>query len=49
MRDPYLYDDVDILKNRGNIKDHDLLSRAEADITNLSMLAVYNSQVQISV
>ncbi|MGL5259892.1 MAG: Fic/DOC family protein [Lachnospiraceae bacterium] len=42
MRDPYLYDDVDILKNLANIKDHDLLSRAEADITNLSMLAIYN-------
>ena len=42
MRDPYLYDEVDILKNLANIKDHDLLSRAEADITNLSMLAVYN-------
>lgn len=42
MRDPYLYDDVDILKNLANIKDCDLLSRAEADITNLSMLAVYN-------
>ena len=42
MRDPYLYADVDILKNLANIKDHDLLSRAEADITNLSMLAVYN-------
>jgi len=47
MRDPYLYDDVDILKNRGNIKDHDLLSRAEADITNLSMLAVYNQSYKV--
>jgi len=42
MKDPYLYDDIDILKNLANIKDRDLLSRAEADITNLSMLAVYN-------
>lgn len=42
MSDPYLYDDIDILKNLANIKDHDLLGKAEADITNLSMLAIYN-------
>lgn len=42
MRDPYLYDDVDVLKNLAGIKDQALLSRAEADITNLTMLAVYN-------
>ncbi len=47
MRDPYLYDDVDILKNLANIKDHDLLSIAEADITNLSMLAVYNQSYKV--
>ena len=47
MRDPYLYDDVDILKNLANIKDHDLLSRAEADITNLSMLAVYHQSYKV--
>ena len=42
MRDPYLYNDVDVLKNLANIKDKDLLAKAEADITNLSMLAIYN-------
>ena len=42
MRDPYFYDEVDTLKNIANIKDHDLLRRAESDITNLSMLAIYN-------
>ena len=47
MRDPYLYDDVDILKNLANIKDHDLLSRAEADITKLSILAVYNQSYKV--
>lgn len=41
MRDPYLYDDIDTLKNLADIKDHDLLSRAEADITHLAMLALY--------
>lgn len=47
MRDPYLYDDVDVLKNLANIKDGDFLSKAEADITNLSMLAVYNQSYKI--
>lgn len=47
MRDPYLYDDVDILKNLADIKDRDLLGRAEADITNLSMLAVYNQSYNV--
>lgn len=47
MRDPYLYDDIDILKNLANIKEHDLLCRAEADITNLSMLAVYNQSYTV--
>lgn len=42
MRDPYLYDDVDVLKNLANIKDKELLAKAEADITNLAMLAIYN-------
>ena len=42
MRDPYLYDDVDILKNLANIKDKELLAKAEADITNIAMLAIYN-------
>ncbi|MGB4985765.1 MAG: Fic family protein [Erysipelotrichaceae bacterium] len=47
MRDPYLYDDADILKNLANIKEHDLLSRAEADITNLAMVAVYNQSYKV--
>ncbi len=42
MRDPYLYGDVDILQNLANIKDRKLLAKAEADITNLAMLAIYN-------
>lgn len=47
MRDPYLYDDADVLKNLANIKDPDLLSRAEADITNISMLAIYNQSYRV--
>ena len=41
-RDPYLFDDVDVLKNRANIKDGELLKKAEADITNLAMTAIYD-------
>lgn len=33
MRDPYLYDDVNVLKNLAGIKDAELLRKAEADIT----------------
>lgn len=42
MRDPYLYDDVDVQKNLAGIKDTELLHKAEADITNLTMTAIYN-------
>jgi len=41
MRDPYLYDDADVLKNRANIKDSELLRKAEADVTNIAMTAIY--------
>ena len=41
MRDPYLYDDVDILRNLGNIRDADELRRAEGDVTKYTMLTVY--------
>ena len=42
MRDPYLYDDVNVLKNLADIKDTELLRKAEADITGLSMAAIYD-------
>ncbi len=42
MLNPYLYDNSNVLKNLANIKDKDLLKKAEADISNLSMLALYN-------
>ncbi len=42
MGDPYLYDDVNVLKNLANIKDYDILKAAEADITNLAMTGIYN-------
>lgn len=42
MRDPYLYNDADVLINLADIKDTKLLRRAEADITNLTMAGIYN-------
>ena len=42
MRDPYLYDDVNVLKNLAYIKDAELLRTAEADITGLAMAAIYD-------
>lgn len=42
MRDPYLYPDVAVLINRAGIKDPEILRKAEADITNLAMTAIYD-------
>ena len=42
MRDPYLYNDVNVLKNLADIKDSELLCKAEADITGLAMAAIYD-------
>lgn len=46
MRDPYLYDDADVLKNLADIKVSDLLHKAEADITNLAMTGIYNQRYE---
>ena len=40
MRDPYVYDDVPVLKNLLGIKDAETLEKAEADITNIKLLVV---------
>lgn len=46
MRDPYLYDDADVLRNLANIKDAELLRLAEADITNLAMAGIYGRRYE---
>ena len=46
MRDPYLYPDVNVLINRAGIKDPEILCKAEADITNLSMTAIYDKDYE---
>lgn len=40
MRDPYLYDDVDVLKNSLNIKDEQQLEEAESNITYIKLLDI---------
>lgn len=46
MRDPYLYEDADVLINIAGIKDAELLRKAEADITGIAMTAIYNSEYE---
>ena len=41
MRDPYLYEDVDVLKNLANIKDNENLRQMEGDLTVIGMAVVY--------
>ena len=41
MRDPYLYEDVNVLKNLGNIRNAEELRRAEGDITKHTIPMVY--------
>ncbi|MDR1158431.1 MAG: hypothetical protein LBK75_09065 [Oscillospiraceae bacterium] len=33
MRNPFLFDDIDVLRNLGNIRDAEELRRAEGDTT----------------
>lgn len=40
MRDPYLYPDVDVLINKDNIKNQELLDKLEEDIVPLRMIAL---------
>jgi len=47
MRDPYLYDDADVLRNNGNIKDADLLKQAEADVIRYTMVPIYSREFEI--
>jgi len=41
VRDPYLYDDFDVLRNLGDIRDAEELRRAEGDVTRHTMAMVY--------
>jgi len=41
MRDPYLFEDADVLKNKGNIKNAEQLKAAEGDVTKYTLPTVY--------
>jgi cell filamentation protein len=43
MRDPYLYEDVSVLKNLLGIKDADILERAESEITYFRLADIDNA------
>ena len=40
MRDPYLFEDVDVIKNKLGIKDNDKLEAAESDIVPIKLMSV---------
>ena len=40
MRDPYLYETINVLRNKLNIQDEELLDRAESDITYIKLASV---------
>ena len=46
MRDPYLYEDIAVLKNKGNIRDAETLRAAEGDVTRLTMMLVYEQDFE---
>lgn len=46
MRDPYLYEDTDVLINLAGIKDSEILHQEEANITNLAMTNTYNQHYE---
>jgi len=47
MRDPYLYDDIDVLRNRLAIRSAEELTEAEANITYLLFLAIDKEFAQL--
>lgn len=48
MRDPYLYPDVDVLKNKDNIKEQKQLDKLEEDIIPLRMIALRKEGLTIT-
>ena len=46
-KDPYLYDDVPVLKNIPGVKTSEELKRIEGDLTRMTMGIVYTSTVQL--
>ncbi len=44
MKDPYLYDDAEVLINLGSIRDEAFFKTVEADITGYTMAALYSTE-----
>ena len=44
QRDPYLYDDIPVLRNIPGIRDYNELRKAEGDITAITMAIVYGKE-----
>ena len=42
MRDPYLYPDVDVLRNKLEIKDEKLLDQVESEYSRANMQILYS-------
>ncbi len=47
MKDPYLYDDVDVLINKLNIKDNVKLDEYENRMTTLAIISIYKNEMVI--
>lgn len=45
MRDPYLYDDVPVLKNRLGIKDEKVLDLIESEQSAANMMLLYEKRI----
>ncbi len=48
MKDPYVYDDCDVLINQANIKDKDKLAEFENRMTNLAIVSLFKNVHTIS-
>ena len=48
MRDPYLYPDIDVLKNKKGIKEQKQLDKLEEDIVPLRMIALRKEGISIT-
>ena len=42
MRDPYFFDDVDVLKNKLNLKDEKALDLVESELSRSRMMLLYS-------
>ncbi len=48
MKDPYVYKDSDVLINKANLKDKDKLDEFENRMTNLALVMLFRSDIEIN-